>query len=176
MKNKSRCVWAAVIITLNVFLLAACSNDSEDRISTGDAQLDKAINFLKRTSSENYIRKYDKIFLSLDGIQYTPSDWINFAFSTLGTRDWVDEGSEEASYKVPGMKLIPQGVAMFPGKADQTLEQRPDYEKRKLSGASQTVQLMVIADDAANTLQVKAYRNWQEPPFYETAWAFPQFK
>ncbi len=77
MKNKTRRVWAAAIIVLSVFLLAACSKDSGDRISSGDAQLDKAINFLKRTSSERYIRKYDRIFLSIEGIQHTPGDWIN---------------------------------------------------------------------------------------------------
>lgn len=161
---------------LNVFLLAACGKQSEDSISTGDTQLDKAINFLKWTSSENYIRKYDRLFLSIKGIEHTPNDWIDFAFGILGTRNWVYEGDEEADYKVHGMKLIPRGIAMFPDKADCSLEQQPDYERLKTSISSQLVQLMVCADDVANTLKIKAYRDWQEPPFYETAWAFPYFK
>lgn len=155
--------------------LAACGSSEPEAESSGDPQVDKAIAFLTKTSSEKYIRKHDAEFLAIQGSEHGATDWVEYAFSTLGTRDWVTEGSEEASYRVPGMKLVPSGVSMFPGELGSTIESHPDYERLKEFGASQPVQVMVAGNDATGQVVVKAYRDWSEPPIYETSWAFPRF-
>ena len=89
--------------------------------------------------------------------EHKASDWVEYFFSSLSTRNWISEDDELAIY-VRGQKL-PSGIVLLPYKKDDT-STRP--------------QLIVKADDARNVIIVEGYDAPADKVVYSDEWVFPE--
>jgi hypothetical protein len=119
--------------------------------------LDRAVAFVRRTSSQQYLET-QTAFLRLEG-GHKPSDWLAFYFSGLSTAGWLSEDDPEAK-DVPWMvPVMPRGVRLVPHRVD------PDAGR----------QIVIQADDARWMIVVLAYEDPAAPPGRREEWAFPRF-
>lgn len=93
-----------------------------------------------------------------------PSQFVQWFFSTLGTREWPLTAAEfKAQFDetiIPGYPLLPEDVAFS--------RQKPDLGKGR--------QLVVKSDDAHGTLIVEGYTQPGQKPVLVQVWKLPKVK
>ena len=131
-------------------------------LSCGKKELtdwDRAAQFVKYHSSEGYLTQVDPLFLSMEGNNHEVSDWLEYFFSPLSTRNWINEDEEFAEYSRE--PVIPRGIRL-----------RNTVVDKEIAGR----QLVVSVDASKNMIIVKGYEQDKDNPVFEESWEFPEIK
>ena len=138
-----------IIAVISIIIFQNCGKSEPPTI------WEKTAKFVKSHSSEDYLKTVDPVFKMLEG-EHKPSDWVEYFFSSLSTRNWISEDDELAKY-VRGQKL-PAGIVLLPYEKDDTLS-KP--------------QLIVKAEDARNVIIVEGYDVPANKVVFSDEWIFP---
>lgn len=139
-----------IIASISIIIFQSCGKNEPPTI------WEKTAKFVKSHSTEDYLKTVDPVFKMLEG-EHKASDWVEYFFSVLSTRNWISEDDELAKY-VRGPKL-PVGIMMLPYEKDDT-STRP--------------QLIVKADDARNLIIVEGYDVPANKVVFSDEWVFPE--
>lgn len=147
----------AVLAVMTTFLLVGCS---EDPNAKAPIALKKATAFMKQLSSKRRLSRSSFIAVS----PKTPSRFVSYIFSTLGTADWPPhedsaDPMEVEQAKSIGEMLVPANVHFSPFKLNTKYKQ----------------QLVIMADDEKWLIKVEGYTDPSLPPVLKASWPFPKF-
>lgn len=151
------CVLMGFLVVLTTFLLVGCS---EDPNAKAPIALKKATAFMKQLSSKRRLSRSSFVAIS----PKTPSRFVNFIFSTLGTASWPPheesaDPMEIEQAKSIGEMLVPANVHFSPFKLNNKFKQ----------------QLVIMADDEKWLIKVEGYTDPSLPPVLKASWPFPKF-
>ena len=127
------------------------------------ADLRQAEKVVRHISSEQQLQ--ESSFLML-GVDKTPSQFVNWMFSTFGTAGWhVSEDSPE--FSADEMKIIKQNSPVVPKGVD-IFANHPKFTRGK--------QVVVKADDSRRMLIAEAYLTPNKKPVFVSEWPFPELE
>ena len=125
------------------------------------ADLRQAEKVLRHVSSEQQIQQSSFPMIQ---IEKTPSNFVNWMFSPLGTAGWhVSENYSE--FSADEMKIIKQNSPVVPNNVD-IFANRPRFTRGK--------QVVVKADDYRRMLIAEAYVKPNRKPVFVSEWPFPE--
>lgn len=145
---KFRISFIHAIIIFSLFILTFCSRGEL-------TDWERAAKFVKYHSSENYLNHIDPVFKKMEG-GHKASGWLNYFFSPLSTRNWVNEDEEYAAYSRE--PVIPRGIVF------RNTERDPEVTGKQL----------VISVDESGWIIVKGYEKDNDDLVFEDKWKFPE--
>jgi len=137
-----------------ILLLPSCSGSQNQAY----ADLKRAANVVRHMSAPRQIRQSSFSTLAEKG---TPSQFVNWLFSSLGAADWPPseasaDSMEREQARVIHAPLIPAGVGIVPWKVNPEAGQ----------------QVVVKADDERGVIIVEGYLQPDGPPVFKDEWEF----
>ena len=123
-----------ILFSFIFLVVISCSDNSSNQ----DPALQKTIHFVKYLASNRFLKKSG--FRALNK-QHTPSMFVSYLFSTMGSAEWVSTGDpfEEEQMKSIGVPVPPRNVIInnnyVPGGGTQVV----------LKGDDQNAQIIVEA-------------------------------
>ena len=127
------------------------------------SELRQAEKVLRHVSSEQQIQESS---FPMVQIEKTPSNFVNWMFSPLGTAGWhVSENYSE--FSSDEMKIIKQNAPVVPKNVD-IFANHPKFTRGK--------QVVVKADDSRNVLIAEAYLKPNRKPVFVSEWPFPELE
>lgn len=137
---------AAVLI---LQLCLSCSNKPKTKF-------ERAEKFVKSQCTEKFFKEKDPTFISIQGT-HNPTDWLNYFFSVMSTRNWITEEDEYAEYVLG--PVLPKNIKLQPKKHNPQIK---------------SAQLVIIADDSQNKIFVEGYDSAGTVSVYNSEWDFPE--
>jgi len=137
---------------LAIAALSGCSASKAPR----DRELAQAVRFVHYLVSPRF---GNRSAFQIAVKHKTPSAFVAYLFSTMGSAEWVSTGDpfEDEQLRAAGIPVLPRSVIL-------TRRRKPSAEK----------QLIITGDDDASQIIVEAYLGGAEAPVFVERIAFPR--